>query len=296
LENISTTGDDRPRRFWIRSISSCSFQRTSVTASPSRPARAVRPVGGYQDRQTAFGERIEGPLPGLLAQVAVDGPGVDPLPAEGVREAVRPALGPAENDRALDVLGDRSRHPHFVHLMDQEKAVSHRGDRRLRRHDLVLHRVRELVADQPVNITVERRREEHGLVGPDQVAQEPFDLGGEAHVRHPVGLVEHHDLDLGEIGVAALAEIDQPAGRGHDDVGPGRQAPALDVHAGPAVANRKAQLEGFGERQEHVADLAGELSGGDEDQAPGWSCWSRPAVGVGRQALEERETEGEGLA
>ena len=43
FEKTSTTGSWRPMRRWSRSMASSWSQRTSVTATPTSPARAVRP-------------------------------------------------------------------------------------------------------------------------------------------------------------------------------------------------------------------------------------------------------------
>ena len=40
----------------------------------------------------------------------------------------------------------------------------------------------------------------------------------EAHVEHAVGLVEHEDRDLVEPDMALVAEVEQAAGRGDQDV------------------------------------------------------------------------------
>ena len=44
-----------------------------------------------------------------------------------------------------------------------------------------------------------------------QVAQDPADVGQEAHVEHPVGLVEHQVLDAGELRVGRAEVVEQPA-------------------------------------------------------------------------------------
>ena len=40
-----------------------------------------------------------------------------------------------------------------------------------------------------------------------------------AHVQHPVGLVQHHGLDLFQPDGAALHVVHEPAGGGHHDLG-----------------------------------------------------------------------------
>ena len=57
-------------------------------------------VGGDQHRELAGDEVGERPLPQLLAQVAVDGRGVDALGLEALHEAVGAALGADEHQGA----------------------------------------------------------------------------------------------------------------------------------------------------------------------------------------------------
>src|ERR1035441_10327205 len=112
--------------------------------------------------------------------------------------------------------------------------------------------------------------------------------GYEAHVEHPVGLVEDQDADLGQRDVAALDQIGQPSRRGHEDVRAAGQARLLD-DAGAAVHGRDRQRPGVGDRAQLVDDLDRELPGGREDQRRG------ARVGV-FQELHERHAEGERLA
>jgi hypothetical protein len=74
-----------------------------------------------------------------------------------------------------------------VHL---EEPVLHGVDRGVGRGHLVEDRIGQVAADQAVDGTVERGREQQGLVGPLEAAEHPLDLGHEAHVGHAVGLVE----------------------------------------------------------------------------------------------------------
>ena len=48
-----------------------------------------------------------------------------------------------------------------------------------------------------------------------------------AHVEHPVGLVEDQHLDVGQIDEALLHEVEQPPGRGDQDVDAVRSRLAL---------------------------------------------------------------------
>ena len=79
-------------------------------------------------------------------------------------------------------------------------------------------------------------------------------------------------------------------GRGHHDLDTVVQGLDLAVHAGAAVTDGEPLAEHAGERLEHVGHLPGQLAGRHQDKG------ARPA-GLGpADALEQRQTEGEGLA
>ena len=72
--------------------------------------------------------------------------------------------------------------------------------------------------DEVADVAVERGREQHRLGPAGAVAQDPLDLRREAVVGHPVGLVEHDDVDVGERDLVGLQQVDQPQRRGDDDL------------------------------------------------------------------------------
>ena len=132
-----------------------------------------------------------------------------------------------------------------------------------------MHGVGQVAAHQPVDGAVEGGREQQGLVLPLEAAQHPLHLGHEAHVGHAVGLVEHEDLDVGHRQLAPVAEVDQPARRGDDDVDAPAELLDLALDVGAAVDGDDPQPGRLGQGLEHVGHLDGELAGGDEDQGPG---------------------------
>ncbi len=72
--------------------------------------------------------------------------------------------------------------------------------------------------------SLERRREEQRLALALALGDDAVDGGLEAHVEHPVGLIEDEDLDRLEADGAALEQILQPAGGGDQDVRLARRA------------------------------------------------------------------------
>ena len=121
--------------------------------------------------------------------------------------------------------------------------------------------------------------------------QNLLDVRPKTDVQHPVGLVEDHEADLAEHQRAAADQIQHPAGRADDDLGP--TAKVLDLLADrlPAVNAHHVDVSPGGKLGALVADLDGQLAGGDEDQ--------RLRVGRLRprlEAFEDRDAEGGRLA
>ena len=116
---------------------------------------------------------------------------------------------------------------------------------------------------------------------------------GKAHVEHPVGLVQHQDLQPRQVEAAALQMVDQPARGGDDQVDRGRQQPLL-FGIGHAAENRPAaDAQVLAVAAHGVGDLVGQLPGRGQHQD------TRPAAAAGRRGaepLQRRQNEGRGLA
>ena len=76
-----------------------------------------RDVGGDEHGELSAGEVGQGPFARTLPEIAVDGPGAHTLAAKLADEAVRAALGPHEDERALHAAADGGGDLHLVHLV-----------------------------------------------------------------------------------------------------------------------------------------------------------------------------------
>jgi len=136
------------------------------------------------------------------------------------------------------------------------------------------------------------RGEEQVLARGGQPGENFFHVGQEAHVEHAVGLVQDQGVDLGQVDLAAVDEVQQPAGAGHDD---GRLGQGLDLGEYPYAAEDRGAADARlpAEVDEGFVDLQGQLAGGREDEHA-----HRPALGRigGEQALEDGQGESRGLA
>ena len=84
-------------------------------------------------------------------------------------------------------------------------------------------------------------REQQVLPDRRQQRDDALDVGHEAHVQHAVGLVEDQHRDLVEHHRLVLHVVEQPAGRGDQDLHAAPQLRDLRVHVGAAVDDRGAR-------------------------------------------------------
>ena len=138
-----------------------------------------------------------------------------------------------------------------------------------------------------------RRREEQRLARQRRHhLADALDVGDEAHVEHAVGLVDDEDLDAVEQQLAALAVVEQAAGRRDQHVGAALQLLVLLVERHAADEQRDVELVVLAVLDEVFLDLRGEFARRLEDQR------ARHA-GAGAALFEpgdHRQHEGGGLA
>ena len=157
----------------------------------------------------------------------------------------------------------------------------------LRQLGLEPRRVLRVGARELGDLAVERRREEHRLALARHAPEDLLDLRLEAHVEHPVGLVEDEDADAVEREHAAVEEILEPAGCRDEDVGAAR-ALRLGAERRAAVDRRDAKPLRRGECRDLGGDLKGELARRHEDERRRRVARLRP--------LDDRNRERERLA
>ena len=101
-----------------------------------------------------------------------------------------------------------------------------------------------------------------------QPAKDAAHVVDEAHVQHPVGLVQHEDLQPGQVDELLAVEVAQAAGGGHQDVHAIFQPLHLGglAHAAEDDGGAQGQVLAIGLKA--LLDLEGQLPGGGEDQGP----------------------------
>ena len=177
-----------------------------------------RHVGGHQRVHATAGE--VGECSGALALAAstVDGGGFDLGTGQLLGEAVGAVPGPAEDDGRPGGSHGFGGQVHSGGLVDRPEEMGRRSDVGRFVADLVTHRIVLVVAGQLGNVTVQRRRKQHGLAVVGRLVEQASDGGHEAHVGHPVGLVEDDPIDVAEIHGALVDEVLEATRAGDEDV------------------------------------------------------------------------------
>ncbi len=129
------------------------------------------------------------------------------------------------------------------------------------------------------------------------LADDLADVGDEAHVEHPVGLVQDEDLDLGEVDAALADVVEQAAGCGDQDLDAAPEGLDLGIDAGAAVDDGRPERNAPTVCLDRLGDLDRQLAGRGEDEDPHRVARRREAgVAVVPQGLQDRQDEGGGLA
>ena len=210
--------------------------------------------------------------------------------AQLLGQAVGAAPRPAEDDGRAGVLDDVDGMVLAVHVGDLPEQVPGGGDVGLDVTHLVAGRAVLVTVGDDLDVTVQRGREQHGLAVVGGGVEQALDGGQEAHVGHAVGLVDDDDLDVLEVDVAALDQVLEAAGAGHQDVDALAQRAALAAVADAAVDRHGPALADGEQGRELLVDLLGQLTGGGQDQRPGAA--GRALADAGGQG----DAEGQGLA
>ncbi len=254
------------------------------------PARGD--VGRDEDVELARAQPFDDPLAVRLRDVARDVGRGDAALHERVADLLGVLAGADEHDRRLGLAdGEHARERaglvaerhHGVRLADGL-------DRRRLARDGHRHGVDQVLVGDAADLRGHRRGEERDLAARGGPRQDAVDVLGEAHAQHLVGLVEHEELDVGELERAAVDVVDDAARRAHDDLGAAREGALLRQVRRAAVHRDDLQaVDVGGERRDRVGDLHRELTRRRQhDHLHG---------GEGRvDALQQRQAERRGLA
>jgi hypothetical protein len=140
---------------------------------------------------------------------------------ERAHDRVRAPFRPREDERPVEVpvrLHERHHELDFLRLVDRVECLVDGLDGRSRRRDVDPLGIDEVLVHDAQDLRRHGRWEEQRLTLGGELGQDAADIGPEAHVQHPIGLVEHEDLDLAQVGRFALDQIEQASRRRHEHV------------------------------------------------------------------------------
>ena len=223
----------------------------------------------HQRVSLPLGERVQGALPLALRTVAVHRDGPHPLGLELPDDAVGPALGPAEDERLPVVLYQFGRDGNALGPVDLPEVVDYVALRLLRGLNGDPDRIMLVVANDRLDFPTDRGRKEENLALRCGLVEQASDSREEAHVRHPVCLVEHHGRDIVEADIAALDQVLEAPRTGHDDVDALVQGTHLVAIAGTPEDGDDPLAVMPEQVSDDVMHLGGQLPCGNEDQCPG---------------------------
>ena len=252
-------------------------------------------IGGDEDVDLRLAQLIDRALTSLLRDVAVDGSGLESAGAQLLGELLGGLLGAHEHDDALVLLDleDAGQGVELVRVLNHEVALTDiRTGLRLRGDPDFLGVVQVLAGDA-VDRSRHGGREQCDLTVRPDLAEDLFDVFGEAHLEHLVGLIEDEVLEAAELQRTLLEVVDDTTRGADDDLRSAAQTRQLRAVGLTAVDREDGEVGQFrrvgGER---LGDLDREFASGGEYES------ERAIVGAPRlgEVGQSRQGESRGLA
>jgi len=213
-------------------------------------------------------EGIERALPRVLGLVPVDRLRAYAAPRQYPRNFIRAVLRPCENKdaferRVFEKIGEQVRLVLFLHevhrLLDQVDGGAGRRNG-------YGHRIAQNVVGELAYFRLHGGGEEKRLPFLGQHIDDFPDVAYEAHVEHPVRLVEHEHFECIVVDQALIREVEQPSGRGYEHVDAAFQRGGLGLLIHAAEDNGEPDSGISSVSSEALADLCGEFARRGEHQ------------------------------
>ncbi|GAV35250.1 hypothetical protein ROTAS13_02925 [Roseomonas sp. TAS13] len=235
---------------------------------PADVDAARRHVGADEELQLIRLEAVQRGEAGGLVHVPVQGADREAVLLERLVEDVHVALAVAEDQRVLHLLppDQAAQRLALLHRAAEHHAGDDGGRHRGRAGNLDLLRVAQEGVGELADLRRHGGGEEQRLAQRGKHADDALDIGDEAHVQHPVGLVDDEDLAVGEQDAATVEQVQQPARRGDQHVHALVQDGLLLVHALAADQQRVVQLQVLAVLHEVLGDLERQLARRLQDQ------------------------------
>ena len=234
-----------------------------------------------------------------LALVAVQRHGLHAILGEEFRDVVCTKLGARKHQHLAPVvlLDDMQQHLLLLgttHRVDDLGNALHRG---VARGHLDALRVLEQGGCQVTDLVAEGSREQQTLLFLGHQGENFLYVMDETHVEHAVSFVQDQYFHRGKIQKTLLLQIQQTAGRGHQEINTALDAVDLGVHADTAKDHGGTEIQVFTVLADRFLDLRGQFACGGQHQsahalAAKFALWG----GAQRQAVQQGQGEGGRLA
>ena len=224
----------------------------------------------------------------------MQGGDVEAVAVERPLQDIDIALAVAEHQGAGDLFrpDDPAQGRALVAFRHDGDRIRDRHRRRRRPVDGDFLGIDHVGVGQPADFGRHGGAEQQGLTQRRQQFNDALDVRDEAHVEHPVGLVNDEDLDVAQQHLAALDLVEQPARRCDQHVDAPVEQLVLAVEALAADQQGVGQPVVFAVFLETLRHLGGQLAGRLQDQRPG-----HPRLGAaGGEDIDHRQGETGGLA
>ena len=177
---------------------------------------ARRDVRGDHDPVFAAAKAVQGLLPAILGEVALQGCREHPFELQLAGQTLGPMLGAGEDEHAV-MRGLAQKGFEQGHLLPGGDRVKGVLDlfRRSRVGDLHHCGLHQDLIGYLADFRRHGRGEKQVLPFGRQFGHDPAQIGQEAHVEHAVGFVEDQGVHMGQVHQAPIDEVKQTSGTGH---------------------------------------------------------------------------------
>ena len=266
-----------------------------------QPARGH--VRGHQQMHRTVAKAVKRAGAHRLIKIAVDGGRVKAVCFQGLGHHIHIHLAVAEDDRvgAACTFGPDDGAQNralfgkaavFAGGLKLDQLLLDRGRGGGLARDLDLDRAGQEGVGDPLDLGGHGGGIKEGLAGEGGEGEDAFDVGDEAHVKHAVGLVHHHDLHAGQQQFAALVVIKQAAGGGDQHINAAIYQLVLFTKRHAADQQGLGQLGIFGIGFKVFRHLRRQFAGGGQHQRT-----RHPGLGAAlTQQGDHRQHEACGLA
>ena len=225
-------------------------------------------IRGHKNTDLSIAEFIKGTEALVLGTVGMDGSRRDTGLLEAPSNAVGSMLGAGENEHHVE--------SPVLKQMEKETRLEMLGDLINRLGDGVggigtaadlnrLGLLQELTGEF-FDLAGERGGEEEGLTLARQELHDLSDRGDKSHVEHPVGLVEHKELDVGKGFFPATDQVEKASRRSHNEIGSLLERLDLGTLADPPVDRGHRERHMLGVGSDILLDLDDQFAGRSDDE------------------------------